>query len=183
MPRKHREDVEGGLHHVFARGNGKQRIFLVDSDRLIYLRMLARVIDRMSWRCLAYCLMENHLHLLIETPLANLSAGMQRLHGRYAQDFNERHSRVGHVFQGRFGAVRVRSDEQLWAVAAYIARNPVAAGLCEFAEEWTWSSHAAMIGVRRAPKWLDIPRLESLLGGTTRDPISALAELTNQPQT
>ena len=180
MPRKHREDFEGAIHHVFARGNDRQPIFVTDSDRLIYLRMLQRVIGRMTWRCLAYCLMENHVHLLLEAPLGNLSAGMQLLHGRYAQDFNQRHGRVGHRFQGRFGAVRIESDQQLWAAAAYIGRNPVAAGLCERAEEWRWSSYAATLGREPVPQWLDLARLKALLGTWTRDPISALALLTHQ---
>ena len=181
MARKHREDFEGALHHVFARGNNKQPIFLTDSDRLVYLRMLRRVIERMTWRCLAYCLMENHVHLLLETPLGNLSAGMQRLHGRYAQGFNQRHGRVGHLFQGRYGAVRICTDEQLWAVAAYISRNPIAAGLCERAEAWRWASYGALTGQRPRPAWLDAPRLVWLLGGFTPDPLSRLAELVRQP--
>ena len=180
MPRKHREDFEGAIHHVFARGNDRQPLFLTDSDRHIYLRMLRRVIVRMTWRCLAYCLMENHVHLLLETQLGNLSAGMQLLHGRYAQDFNRRHGRVGHRFQGRFGAVRVESDQQLWAAAAYIGRNPVAAGLCERAEEWRWSSFPATLGCEPAPQWLDVARLKALLGTWTQDPVSALTLLTQQ---
>jgi REP element-mobilizing transposase RayT len=178
MARKPREDVEDGLYHVFARGNAKQRVFLDDADRLIYLRLLAKVTNQMSWRCLAYGLMENHLHLLIETPLANLSQGMQRLQSRYARDFNDRHRRVGHVFQGRFGAVRVTSDEQLWTVAAYIARNPVAGGLCARAEDWRWGSYAATIGRLPPQPWLDASRLLSLLGTASGDPVARYIELT-----
>jgi putative transposase len=126
MARKPREDVEDGLYHVFARGNAKQRVFLDDADRLIYLRLLAKVTNQMSWRCLAYGLMENHLHLLIETPLANLSQGMQRLQSRYARDFNDRHRRVGHVFQGRFGAVRVTSASRLLSLLGTASGDPVA---------------------------------------------------------
>ena len=99
---------------MYARGNGGQEIFLDDADRWRYLAMLGDVVVRMRWRCLAYCLMRNHVHLLAETPAANLGAGIQRLHGRYAQKFNERHRRSGHVFQGRYGAVRV--DERRAAV-------------------------------------------------------------------
>jgi putative transposase len=107
--------------------------------------------------------MDNHVHLLVETLEANLAAGMRRLHGLYAQTFNERHGRSGHVFQGRYGAVRMKSDEQLWAVAAYIARNPVDAGLCDSPEEWAWSSHAATLG-SACPTWLDAERLLQLFG-------------------
>ena len=114
------------------------------------------------WRCLAYCLMDNHVHLLIETPEANLGSGMQWLHGFYAQAYNERHGRVGHVFQGRYGAVRITSDEQLWTVAAYIANNPVEGGLCARPEDWPWSSHAAAILGRPSPDWLDVERLRTM---------------------
>jgi putative transposase len=116
VPRPHREEVEDGIFHVYARGNAKQAVYLDDADRVTYLRLLDMAIRKRSWRCLAYCLMENHVHLLLETPNANLAAGMQWLHGLYARTFNERHGRVGHLFQGRYGAVRVRSDAQLWGV-------------------------------------------------------------------
>ena len=80
--------------------------------------------------CLSYCLMGNHVHLLIETREPNLGAGMHRLHGAYAQWFNRRHGFVGHVFQNRYESVTIENDPQLWVTAAYIARNPVTAGLC-----------------------------------------------------
>ncbi len=158
MARPHRENVEGGLYHVYARGNAKARIYMDNYDRGAYLALLGRVTTGVRWRCLSYCLMENHVHLLLETPYANLSKGMQQLHGRYAQAFNARHGRVGHLFQGRYGAVRAKSDQQLLAVVAYIARNPVEAGLCQRPSEWPWSSHHAVLA-GTGPRWLDIRRL------------------------
>ena len=89
--------------------------------------------------------MDNHLHLLVETPTSDLTCGMQRIHGEYAQAFNGRHKQSGHLFQGRFEAVPVDDDTQLWAVIRYIAQNPVEAGLCEEPETWPWSSHAAIV--------------------------------------
>lgn len=144
---------------MYARGDDRRPIYLDDTDRRTYLWLLGRVVAKARWSCLAYCLMHNHVHLLIETPEANLGRGMQRLHGFYAQLHNERHGRCGHVFQGRYGAVRMRSDGQLWTAAAYIAQNPREAGLCEHAEDWRWSSHAATLGDSRPPSWLDVPRL------------------------
>src|SRR3954453_14176723 len=88
MPRSLRPELAGGIHHVYARGACRQPIFLDDLDRRRYLATVARVVQRMSWRCLSYCLMGNHMHLLIETPQPNLGRGMQRLHGTYAQGFN-----------------------------------------------------------------------------------------------
>lgn len=158
MPRKPREEVEGGVFHVFARGNDKRLIYRDDLDRRVYLRMLRGTVKQRRWRLLAYCLMENHLHLLVETPEANLGVGMQRMHSLYASEFNKRHRRSGHVFQGRYGAVRITTDEQLWAVAVYVAMNPVEAGLCGRAEEWPWSSHSAALS-GEAPEWVDVQHL------------------------
>jgi putative transposase len=160
MGHEPRQEADGAVHHVFARGNRRQEIYVDDADRRTYLAMLRAVTRRHRWRCLAYCLMSNHVHLLIETPQSNLGLGMKRLHGPYAQSFNRRHRRVGHLFQGRYGAVRVDDDEQVWATAAYIALNPVEAGLCEAACEWPWSSYAAVVGGWE-PAWLDAARLFS----------------------
>jgi putative transposase len=168
VPRKPREEVEGGVFHVFARGNDKRLIYRDDVDRRMYLRMLRGTVKR-RWRLLAYCLMENHVHLLVETPVANLGAGMQRMHSLYAREFNTRHGRSGHVFQGRYGAVRIKTDEQLWTVAAYVARNPVEAGLCVRPDEWPWSSHAAAV-TGEAPDWIDVSRLLSYFGSAGGDP-------------
>ena len=113
--------VAGGIHHVWSRGAVKQTIFINDDDRQRYLVRLAKVVKYMSWHCLAYCLMGNHMHLLIETPNPNLGRGMQRLHGPYAQAFNRRHSGSGHVFGARFESKLVETDLQLWVTAGYIA--------------------------------------------------------------
>jgi REP element-mobilizing transposase RayT len=160
MPRRPREEVEGGVYHVFARGNDKRLIYRDDQDRRTYLRMLRGTVRHCRWRLLAYCLMDNHVHLLVETPAANLGTGMQWMHGLYAREFNARHRRSGHVFQGRYGAVRIKTDEQLWTVAVYVAMNPVVAGLCARPDEWQWSSHAAALA-EAAPDWLDVARLLS----------------------
>jgi REP element-mobilizing transposase RayT len=87
--------------------------------------------------------MPNHIHLLIETTEPNLGEGMQRLQSLYAQVFNATYGRSGHLFQGRFGAVRIRTQAQLDAVLDYIALNPVEAGLCGTPEDWPWSSSGA----------------------------------------
>jgi putative transposase len=144
MPRRPRAEYEIGVYHVTGRGNRKQPIYVDDKDRARYISTLARVTLRMEWYCLAYCLMGNHVHLLIETRETNLGTGMQRLHGSYAQYFNKRHRLSGHLFQDRFHCVGVRSDPQFWVVAAYIACNPVTAGLCPAPNAWRWSSHAAI---------------------------------------
>jgi putative transposase len=92
--------------------------------------------------------MSNHYHLLAQTPNANLARGMRELNGVYAQAFNRRHARVGHLFQGRYGALLVQANEHLLSAVRYILRNPVRAGLCDRVEDWPWSSHAATAGTR-----------------------------------
>ena len=165
---------------MFARGNRKQLIFADDRDHRVYLRLLGDAVRELHWICLSYCLMHNHVHLLIETPMANLSRGVQRLHGDYARYFNRRHDHQGHLFQGPFGAVRVRSDEQLWAVLRYIAMNPVDAGLSARPCDWRWGSWAT------APDWLARGRLFEFLAASGGDPRQRYAELAtatlNHPQ-
>src|SRR4051794_34258047 len=144
MPRRPRMELEPGVHHVFARGNGRQLIFFDDEDRQRYLQRLAGCIRLMRWSCLAYCLMGNHLHLLVETVEPNLWRGMHRLQGGYAQGFNHRHKCSGCLFGERYGAVRVDGERQFLAALGYIAMNPPAAGLCEEPADWEWSSHGAI---------------------------------------
>jgi putative transposase len=164
------------VHHAYARGVNREVIYLDDVDRLRYLTLLGQVVERHSWHCLAFCLMHNHVHLLVETPAPDLGRGMQRLHGVYAQYFNRRHRRSGHLFQGRFGAVVMRSDAQLLMAARYIARDPVEAGLCDDVAGWTWSSHVATLGSAR-PRWLDTGRLLGYFGAGGGDSLDRYLEL------
>jgi putative transposase len=178
MPRKPREDVADGVHHVYSRGNAHQLIYIDDFDRGSYLRLLGHVVVTKRWRCLAYCLMDNHVHLLVETPDPNLGSGMQLLHGLYAQTFNKRHKRVGHLFQGRFGSVRMLDQPQLWNAVGYIARNPVDAGACNHPADWRWSSHAATLARHHArPSWLDVPRLLEHFDSVGGEPCERYDEL------
>jgi REP-associated tyrosine transposase len=176
MPRKPREEVADGIHHVFARGNDRQLLYWDDEDRLLYLDKLCQVIWRMGWRCFAFCLMDNHVHLLVQTPEANLGAGIQRLHGDYALLFNRRHRKVGHVFQGRFGSKRMLDDTHLWTTTRYIHRNPVEAGLCRVAAEWKWSSHRGLLD-GTAPAWVDRVRFLSFFGTTGGAPEAVYRDL------
>jgi REP element-mobilizing transposase RayT len=176
MPRRLREEVAGGVHHVFARGNGRQPVFVDDHDRRRYLDLCRGVVGRQRWRCLAYCLMENHVHLLLETPEPNLGEGMRRLHGTYVQTFNERHHRVGPLFQSRYGSRLLKDDGHLWLTAAYIARNPVEAGVVDSADDWEWSSHP-LIARGRAPAWIDADRLLSFFAPLGGDPLRRYLDL------
>jgi putative transposase len=136
-----RDEAPDRIHHVFARGVNRNLLFLDDEDYRRYVRLLRGAVQRYGWRCLAFCLMPNHVHLLIRTPEPNLGAGMQWLQSRYALSFNERHGRLGegHVFQGPYGSNPVDTDVELLRVAAYVVMNPVVGGLCASPEQWQWS--------------------------------------------
>lgn len=127
------------MYHVTSRGTGPIEIYRDDVDRRGFLDRLTTVEHRFSWIRRALCLMGTHFHYLVETPEPNLSAGMHQLKGFYAQLFNQRHGRVGTLFQSRFHATVIETEEQLAATRDYIAANPVRAGLCARPEDWSWS--------------------------------------------
>jgi REP element-mobilizing transposase RayT len=155
MARKRRDQSEG-MRHIWCRGNRKQPIFVDDFDRERFLVLLAKVCRKLGWRCVAYCLMGNHVHLVIDVPAFTISRGMQLLNGQYAQAFNRRHGYVGHLFQGRFSASRVDDDAYSLQVGRYVVLNPVRAGMVEEPVEWQWSSHGAMLGKVAPPPFLDV---------------------------
>ena len=139
MGRPHRVLIPGGIYHVTARGTGPIAIYRDDFDRRRFMSRLAVIEFRFSWLRRALCLMGTHFHYLVETPQPNLSAGMHQLNGLYAQWFNQRHGRIGTLFQSRYHATLIDSEEQLAATRDYIAANPVRAGLCSRPEDWPWS--------------------------------------------
>jgi REP element-mobilizing transposase RayT len=164
VPRPPRIAPRGGIFHITSRGNRRQDIFLDDDDRRWFLRLLGAAVTRFSWRCHAYCLMDNHVHLLLETHDENLSDGMQWLLGRYAQDFNWRHGYDGHLFQGRFKSRLVESNWHLIELGRYIVLNPVRAKMRATAGDWHWSSYRAAIGAVATPAFLTLDWLLSQFG-------------------
>ena len=140
MPRAQREVSEGDVYHVFARGIGRQLIFEDDMDRKRFLKTMGELLHDCNGRLLAWVLMGNHFHLLLGMPLDDLSDFMRDLLRTYAQYFNKRHGREGHLFQGRFGSQPITSDEQLMACVRYIHRNPFEGGICKTLD-YKWSSY------------------------------------------
>jgi len=122
---------------------------LDNKDRRTLLYLLVKTNKRYNWLCHAYCLMDNHYHLLIETPDGNLSKGMRQLNGVYTQYFNYIHERVGHLFQGRYKAILIQKDSHLLEACRYVVLNPVRAKSVERAEFWQWSSFQATAGKER----------------------------------
>jgi putative transposase len=160
MPRIARRDgLPDGIAHVTARGNRRADLFLVERDYRRYLELLEEALRRFGVECHAYCLMPNHVHLLLEGTQAAISKALQRAHGLYARWFNTTYRLDGHVFQGRFFAGGIESEPHLLELARYIANNPVRAGLCDGARDWPWSSFATLFKavlrpLLRTTRWL-----------------------------
>ena len=156
MARPLRIEFPGAVYHVTSRGNARQRIFHGERDNRKFLEILGDAIERYAWLCYAYCLMENHYHLVIETPAPNLSQGMHYLNGAYTQAHHRQHQTVGHLLQGRFKSIIVDKDHYLLELTRYVALNPVRAGIAGDPQEWPWSSYPATAGIKPAPPYLHI---------------------------
>jgi REP element-mobilizing transposase RayT len=155
MARPLRLEFAGAIYHVFARGNRREAIYLSNDDRQCFTELLGSVCDRFNWVVHAWCLMGNHYHLVVETPDGNLARGMRQLNGVYTQQFNRRHGRDGHVFQGRYNAILVQRGQYLLELTRYVVLNPVRAGMVDAAGDWPWSAYQAQVGSVPAPWWLD----------------------------
>ncbi|MBN4077154.1 transposase [Mariprofundus ferrooxydans] len=165
MARPLRVEYPGALYHITSRGNAQADIFLDDEDREMFLHTFAGVVSRFAWVCHAYCLMGNHYHLVIETPAANLCAGMRQLNGVYTQRFNRKHQHVGHIFQGRYKSILVERDAYLLELCRYVVLNPVRANVVKGVHQWLWSSYGATAGVAKTPDCLCVDWLLSQFGG------------------
>jgi putative transposase len=157
------------VFHIVNRGKNHRAVFFDDLDRQTYLANLTRVVEAKEWRPLTLCLMTNHIHLVVETPLGNMADGMQQLHGRYVQTFNARHGEDGALFRGRYRWKRIKDDAQLAATIRYVVLNPHEAGLSESAGH-AWSSHDAVVEGRDVP-WLDRDRLLYYFSAGGGDPL------------
>jgi REP element-mobilizing transposase RayT len=167
MPRPPRPAIANGIYHVFNRGNRRAPIFLDDADFERFLDLIRELHRRFGWPFFAYCLMTNHFHLIVETPEGDVSEGLHRATFLYAQYFNRKYELDGHVFQGRFKTVVIRSDVQLLAAIRYVLTNPVRAGLTTKADQWRWSSYRATVGIKRAPAFLAVDRVLRYFGMLT----------------
>jgi putative transposase len=159
MARPLRIQAAGLTYHITARGVRRSSIYLDDRDRRRFLAMLADVVQRYALRCHAYCQMTNHYHLAVTTTDANVSRAVQQLNGDYAQWWNWRHKRNGHLFQARFYGQIVQGEAYLLNVCRYIVLNPVRAHMVDSPEQWRWSSYRATVGLTRLPSFLDCDRL------------------------
>src|SRR4051812_7473163 len=165
MPRKLRVEYAGALYHVMSRGDRREDIFLDDVDRQDFIKTLAEACQKTGWRVHAYCLMRNHYHLVLETPNANLVAGMARLQSSYTIRLNHRHKLFGHVFSGRYKAqvIEANGTAYLRTACDYVHLNPVRAGLLKPEERllaYPWSSLTWYLAApEHRPQWIRVDRL------------------------
>jgi putative transposase len=154
MARPLRIEYPDAFYHVTARGNERKDIFKDDKDRERFLGYLETAVARYKAVIHVYCLMGNHYHLLLSAPSGNLSQILRHINGAYANFFNKRHQRAGHLFQGRYRAILIEADEYAGEFSRYIHLNPVRAGIVQRPENYPWSSFTAYTGDKKPPAWL-----------------------------
>jgi REP element-mobilizing transposase RayT len=140
MARQPRRCVLDGIYHVTSRGVARAPIYVDADDYRWFLVLLRTTVDRWDWAFHVLCLMPNHFHFVVETTGPRLSAGMHHVNGVYAETFNAKYERSGHLFGDRFHTRVVRDETHLLAVCRYVIDNPVRAGLCATAADWPWSA-------------------------------------------
>jgi putative transposase len=146
MARQARGQIEAGRYHVRTRSAGKIQHFRDDVDRTDFCNRVARVAEKYVWRCEAFCLMTTHYHLLLDVREDTLQRGMHWLNGTYAQQFNRRHGRWGHLAGDRYTITPIESLRQLRNTFRYVVQNPVKAGMCARPEDYAWSSYRGTAG-------------------------------------
>src|SRR3989337_3543905 len=154
MARLLRIEYPGAFYHITSRGNEQQNIFKSDNDRTKFLSYLESAVERYKAVIHVYCLMGNHYHLLLETPLGNLSQIMRHINGAYTTYFNKKYQRSGHLLQGRYRAIVVDKDEYAVELARYIHLNPVRSGIVNAHSGYRWSSYKHYTEKGKKPEWL-----------------------------
>jgi putative transposase len=180
MPRTSRREDAGALHHVTAKSTSRRLLFNEDGDRQHYLRLLAREISRREWRMLTFCLLSNHLHLLIRTPEPDLGAGMKVIHETFARRTNRARGENGHLFGARYYSDIVKSERHVHGCLRYIAQNPTKAGICRRPADWPWSGHRALAGLSDPPSFLAVDAAHEFLGSTLKEARAAYVRLVAQ---
>lgn len=168
LARPLRIEFPNAFYHVTSRGNERKTVFRNTGDRERFLSYLESAHHRYGAILHVYCLMDNHYHLLLETPRGNLSQILHHINGAYTTYFNIRHGRSGHLFQGRFKAILVEKDSYSEELSRYVHLNPVRAGLVKNPLEYRWSSYRYYIGEQREPEWFTTALILGYLGSHGR---------------
>lgn len=170
MSRPLRIEYKDAYYHVMNRGAGQQDIFAHDDHRGLFLELLRESHEVYQADIHAYCLMDNHYHLLVSTPKANLNRIMRHINGVYTQRYNRLEKTDGSLFRGRYKAIVVDADAYLLSVSRYIHLNPVAAGMVKKVHAYPWSSYRAYIGNDPSPQWLCTEKTLSMIGSRSQQP-------------
>lgn len=171
-------DTQAGLFHVYTHCVwAVPDLYRDDVDRLEFLRRLAEVTRRTGWTCLAYCLMRSHYHLIVRVEDGVLPRAMHRLNLGYARHHNRRHGLRGHVQFRRYGSRRLHDRFELAIAVAYLAKNPVRAGVSPAASAWPWSSYGGTVGATELASFVDPDEVLRAFDWTGRDPRTALRML------
>lgn len=174
MPRQARLDVSGALHHIMVRGISKTDIFTDDQDRSLFLKRLGLNVSEGECTIYAWALMTNHVHILFKSGKDGISGVMRKLLTWYAQYYNRRHNRTGHLFENRYKSILCDEENYLLALVRYIHLNPIRAGIVKTIEQldrYTWSGHRTIIGKAKYP-WMDIESVLSQFGSTRRKAVN-----------
>jgi len=159
MPRQPRGPLEAGVYHVTTKSAGPIPLFADDTDRNDFCSRLSESVKRRRLTCIAFCLMTTHYHLIVEVAEDALQDAMKWLNGTYAQRFNRRHGRWGHLNGARYFCKLIESDLHMLRAFRYVALNPVAAGLCKRPQDWPWSSYGGTAGYARPFRFVDDRRI------------------------
>ena len=168
MGRAWRIQYEGALYHLMSRGNDGQDIYLNDDDRNLFLETISEMSERFEIDVFAYVLMSNHYHLLVRTNRANLKKAMQWFGTTYTRRFNNRNSKKGHLFQGRYKSILVQNDAYLMQLSCYIHRNPLRAGMVRRLIDYKWSSYPIYAYAKKGPDWLSTRLIWSYFKGADK---------------
>jgi putative transposase len=163
VPRRPRIEIPGAYYHLGARGNDRQQIF-DDALRALFLLMLADVADAYGWSILAYAMMTNHYHLVVQLEAGGLSDGMRDLNNRIARASNARFARINHAFGQRFWDRHLKTEQHLRASIPYVLWNPARRGVGSHPRDSAWTSYRASVGLEDPPKCLALRHLHELYG-------------------
>lgn len=155
MARPLRVEFPGAFYHATSRGNEKGMIFNTDRDNEKFLGYVEDACKRFKFVIHSYCLMSNHYHFIIETPLGNLSRSMQYINSSYTSYYNVKWGRAGHLFQGRYKAILIDADSYIQQLSRYVHLNPVRAKMVKSPEEYKWSSYACYVSAKKSPNFLN----------------------------
>jgi putative transposase len=166
MGRDLRRIDPNSIYHANSIGSDHGPIVFDDYDREALLRKVAQAAMRYGWEVFAWCIMTSHYHVVLRTTRDGFSRGFQMVNGSHSRQTNRRHEREAHLFQNRPHAEECESDENFVNAVIYVVRNPIAAGMCDHASQWRFSSYRATVGLAEAPPWLNLGALHELFDGS-----------------